>query len=71
MTRPKTPHCKDCIHCMDECLTWRITVRARYSHYCLRNGKSKYISGQEYRNSPLWCPRRIGFQKDNEVDLKK
>lgn len=61
MARPKVPHCKDCIHHMEEPLTWRVTVKARYSHYCLYNGKPKLLSGQDYRSSPSWCHKRIEY----------
>ena len=48
MARPKVPHCKECARLHGE----------KWSYWkCLALGR--FITGQEVRTSPKWCPLRI------------
>ena len=47
MARPKVPHCKECMHLYGE----------KWSYWkCLKI--KRFMTGQEVRTSPLWCPLR-------------
>lgn len=58
MARPTVPHCKECKHLEDG--------RVRGNMYgfwiCGFGMKRRFMSGQEVRTCPKWCPLRIsGF----------
>lgn len=58
MARPTVPHCKECKHLMDG--------RPRGNEYgvwiCGYGMRRRFMSGQEVRTCPRWCPLRLkGF----------
>ena len=60
MARPTVPHCYDCKHLSSYCYTQYCTV-PRHNHKCLLI--DRYMSGQEVRTSPTWCPLRYTFRR--------
>lgn len=57
MARPKVPHCKDCPYLEDRRRDWGLAWRNAYGLWYCRE-RCLYISGQEVRTSPRWCPNR-------------
>lgn len=60
MGRPTVPHCKECTHIQEfNChVFWAYGFlhSSRSSWKC--NLCDRWVTGQEVRTSPKWCPRR-------------
>lgn len=56
MSRPTVPHCKECSSHRKVGDYLGFTNRVRFGHYC--ELQKRWITGQEVRTCPSWCPKR-------------
>lgn len=56
MSRPTVPHCKECRYWDSFVYTDRRVTPSRSVSRCKMN--LRYMTGQDVRTSPIWCPLR-------------